>query len=284
MNDTDSTSPQSAGLLTRRALLAAAAGTVPAVMLGGAPADAALSWPRRPGQIIQSLATRTHGPVMFIGDSTSAKGCDRMGGELAKRGVGPYRVDLNLARYIAVNRSLRPSAVAAVRRARAAGFDPPTFVIGLGFSDLLNGIHVSQFLRDPIAATALIVEPLLQEIGPDRTVAFLNLFGTVGSKSSRATMFNSGLAALLPQWPRLHIIDWASVARRNRWWHKVDGFHYTYTGGLHRQRFVCNAMVTATQMRLDDDARLTPTDTTTPTSTSTLSSTTKRASAPTSGV
>lgn len=267
MNNAGPSSPEAAGPLSRRALLAAAGAVPAAVMMGGAPADAALSWPRRPGQIIQDLTVRAHGPVMFIGDSTSAKGCDRMGGELARLGVGPYRVDLNLARYIAVDRSLRPSAVAAVGRARSEGFDPPTYVIGLGFPDVLNGVHVLQFLRDPIAATAVIVEPLLEEIGPNRTVVFLNLFGTVGSKSSRAKMFNSGLAALLPQWPRLHIIDWASVAKKNRWWHKVDGFHYTYTGGVHRRRFVCNAMVTAAQMRLDDDARLTPPPTSTTTTT-----------------
>ncbi|MFM8531376.1 MAG: hypothetical protein ACKOD2_17205, partial [Ilumatobacteraceae bacterium] len=146
---------------------------------------------------------------------------------------------------------------------RDNGFDPPTYVIGLGFPDVLNGIHVAQFIRDPIAGTASMVEPLLEAIGADRTVAFLNLFGTVGSKSSRAKMFNAGLAYLLPRWPRLHVIDWASVAKKNRWWHKVDGFHYTYVGGLRRQRFVVGAMAAAVQMRLDDDARLTPPTTTT---------------------
>ena len=274
MNHADPLSPTaersaSAATLTRRAVLATAAGVVPSIAFGGDPAGAALSWPRRPGQIIQDLTARAHGPVMFIADSTTAKHCDRFGRELAKRDVGPFRVDLNLARYIAVERPLRPSAVAAVKRAREAGFDPPTYVIGLGFSDVLNGVHVKQFLRDPIAATATIVEPLLEEIGADRTVVFLNLFGTVGSKSSRAKTFNAGLADLLPRWPRLHIIDWASVAKKNRWWHKVDGFHYTYSGGLHRQRFVIGAMITSAQLRIDDDLRLAPPTTSVATTTTT---------------
>lgn len=230
---------------TRRAVLGALAGAVPAIAFGHDPAGAALSWPRRPGQIIEDPTVRAHGPVMFIADSTSARSCDRMGPDLARREVGPFRIDLNLARYIDIDRPMRPSAIAAVRRARTEGFDPPAYVIGLGFPDILNGVHVRQFLRDPIAATANMVEPLLQEIGADRTVSFLNLYGTKGSKSSRARMFNRGLEALLPAWPRLHIIDWASTARRHPWWHKPDGFHYTYNGGLQRHRFVYHAMIEA---------------------------------------
>ena len=248
-------------MLTRRQLLVSAAGAASVVLLDRDRADAALSWPRHPGQIIKDDTVRSHGPIMFIGDSTTAKSCDAMGKALTRRDVGPYRVDLNLARLISIDHPLRPSAITAVQRARTEGFDQDgtgeaAYLIGLGFPDVLAGDLCKVFYKDPINVTAQIVEPLLAAIGPNRTVAFLNLYGTKSSKSSRAKQFNAGLAALQPSWPRLHIIDWASTAKRHRWWHKLDGFHYTYRGGLERQRFVVDAMATTADLRGADLAAL----------------------------
>jgi hypothetical protein len=201
------------------------------------------AFPRHARYVVDDRTVRTHGPIMFIGDSTSAKQYRAIRRDFSKAKIGPYRVDLNLARSISRDGKWRPSAITAVREARAAGFDPPSYVIALGFPDILGGNMDKRFLKDPTGTTVSMLEPLMAEIGPDRTVGFLNLYGTYSSKSSRAKQFNIGLKAAAERWPNLVIIDWASLARRNRWWHKVDGFHYGYRGSIERQRFVVKALI-----------------------------------------
>ena len=77
--------------------------------------------------------------------------------------------------------------------------------------------------------------PLLTEIGPDRLVGVLNLYSV---SRTRAGIFNAALNSLVPEWPNLRIVDWASLARRNRRWHARDGYHYGYTGAKQRTNFI----------------------------------------------
>ena len=77
--------------------------------------------------------------------------------------------------------------------------------------------------------------PLLTEIGPDRLVGVLNLYSV---RRTRAGIFNAARNSLVPEWPNLRIVDWASLARRNRRWHARDGYHYGYIGAKQRTNFI----------------------------------------------
>ena len=120
-------------VITRRGLLTAGlsigAGTL------AAPATAEAS----PGPFIRTDTTvREHGPVMFLGDSVSLGRARSLPQELAAAGVGPFRVDLQMGRSISRDHfGWGRNAVQAVRYARSKGFDPPAFVVALGWVDIL---------------------------------------------------------------------------------------------------------------------------------------------------
>jgi hypothetical protein len=135
------------------------------------------------------------------------------------------------------------NAVATVRKARLLGFDPATYVVALGFPD----IHRWPANHSPILTADGIVgliQPLLAEIGADRTVAFFNLYAT---NRMPATAFNEALRRLTATWPNLYIVDWASLARQHRGWHISDGYHFNSVGAKRRQQFIAQAMVDATE-------------------------------------
>ena len=272
--------------MNRRTFLAAL-GSVPAtaVAAGALPASAGPvqpafhAFPSHARGIITDTTLRTYGPIMFIGDSTSAKRWGYVRRDFSAAGIGPYRIDLNLARSLSRDGRARSSGVTAVRDARAAGFDPPAFVIALGFSDIIGSNRNRSFPASPTATTLAMMEPLMEEIGPDRTVGFLSLYGTVGYAASRARLFNVGLAAAAERWPNLVVVDWAGLARRNKWWHKSDGFHYGYTGSIKRQRFIVRAL----QQIATHHATTTTTTTTTTPAAATNSTVETGAESPSSG-
>jgi len=161
--------------------------------------------------------------------------------DLATRQLGPFRVDLQPGRSISTQSGWGRNGVEAVRASRHAGFDPPTFVIALGFPDL----HAWGKNRTPVTtaegAEALVV-PLLDEIGPNRTVVMLNLFST---RPMGAEVLNNALDRLSRRRDDLVVADWAGVARKHPDWHLPDGYHYAPAGAIARQQFVARTMVDA---------------------------------------
>ncbi|MEY4373402.1 MAG: hypothetical protein RL219_2171 [Actinomycetota bacterium] len=220
-------------MLTRRQLLVRA-GVVPAVAGAAVTAAASPAEAVRYPIIISDSTPRTYGPVMFIGDSTSSLRYRTMKREIAAYGIGPFRLDLQPGRSLARTRRGRPSAIDAVRMARAASFDPEVYVVALGYPDILGWEGNPKPARTVEAIRQLII-PLLTEIGTDRLVAIFNLYSV---RRTRSTVFNAALASLVPEWPNLHIVDWASLARRNRHWHARDGYHYGYIGAKQRTNFI----------------------------------------------
>lgn len=221
---------------------------------------------RRPRFLVTDLTTRTYGSVLFLSDSTSAKLCERMAKRLTGLGVGPFCIDINLGRLIARDRGYSPSAITSVRQARNAGFDAESYVIALGFSDILNNMQDPRFVGDPVPTVVSILESLLNEIGRDRTVGILNLHGATTFSGARAVLFNEGLSQVANDWPNVHIIDWASVAAPHRAWHMLDGIHYRWRGSSERHRFVSTAIRDTAKLHLESPPP--------PTSTSTSTSTT----------
>jgi len=115
-----------------------------------------------------------------------------------------------------------------------------------------------------------MIDAIMNEIGPDRTVGFLTLY-TVHQSS--APKFNAALREATKRWPNLHIMDWAAVARRNVRWHNGGGVHYTMKGANARNRYLADAMVRTVKI-----ARAQPPVTTTTTTTTTASTTTTTSS------
>lgn len=226
-------------MLSRRQLLAGAIATGSTVLATASPAEAAPI-------IISDPTVRAYGPVMFMGDSTSSLRYRTMKREIAAFGVGPFRLDLQPGRSISRDFRGRPSAVASVRTARAEGFDPQTYVIALGWPDIIRWENNPRPAKTVNAIRDLII-PLLDEIGNDRFIAFFDLYSV--TRTSAGT-FNLALRSLAAERPNLHIVDWSSLARRHRWWHKRDGYHYNYTGAKQRTNFIgrtLREMVTRSQ-------------------------------------
>ena len=225
-------------MISRRAFLLTAAATPAAVLLAPGTASAG-HWPI----ILSDPTLRLHGPVMFIGDSTSSRLWHTMRKDFAAAGIGPFRLDLQPGRSISRRAGWGTNAIASVRAARLSGFDPNAYVVAGGFPDILR----SRYNRSPIVtADGLVglIEPLLAEIGPDRTVAFLNLYSAKRKVPTR--QFNEALARLALTWPNLSVVDWAGLARRHRGWHIADGYHFSFSGARQRQKFIARTMINAT--------------------------------------
>lgn len=194
--------------------------------------------------ILQDRTVRSSGPVMFIGDSVSAKFSERLPGAAAKAGLGPFRFDIQVGRSVSRNGfGWGRNAVRSIRYARSRDFAPSAVVVALGWVDILAWSNNPQPIRTPKATVGLI-EPLLDEIGPDVSVTFLDLMGT-RYKRRLAPAFNDGLAMLKEQRPNLNIAAWSKYAAGHGSWFQGDGYHMTRAGGLKRQTFIINALVAA---------------------------------------
>lgn len=181
---------------------------------------------------------------MFIGDSVSARFSERFPGAAAKAGLGPFRIDIQVGRSVSRNGfGWGRNAVRSVRYARSKGFEPSAVVVALGWVDIIAWSNNPRPIRTPEATVGLI-EPLLDEIGPDVSVTILDLLGT-RYKRTLAHPFNDGLAVLQEQRPNLTIAAWSKHAAGHSSWIQGDGYHMTRTGALRRQAFIVNALVAA---------------------------------------
>lgn len=217
-------------MLSRRKFIAAGL-TLPAgVLLGGEVAEA-----RRRNIVVSDSTEREFGPVLFVSDSTSILLHRTVHRTMTAYGLGPYRIDYLKGRSISRYRRGYPSGAAAVRESRAAGFDPPTYLFALGANDL-------RYTRSQ-AGFDVLFDRLLNEIGADRVVGFLNMHSTVRRMSVSFNRFNHYLNVAAKRWPNVHVINWASLARRHRAWHLPDGFHYTRHGAHQRNVFLAQTMV-----------------------------------------
>jgi hypothetical protein len=124
--------------------------------------------------------------------------------------------------------------VAQVKRARKLGQLPQTVVVALGTNDLW---------RAPTRATRASMGRLLDEIGPYRTVIWVNLHfdGGIAPSRKREQWFNEQLLREARDRPNLIVLDWADTARsqgvRTR-----DGVHYRTAGSRARARAIAEAL------------------------------------------
>jgi len=216
-------------VLSRRSLLVGAGAVPVATLLGATAADA------KP-IVLSDSTKRAHGPVMQIGDSLSGGYVGGLSEELVARRVGPFRCDIQGSRSITREPNKRyPSGLTAVRSARAAGFDPPAWVVALGCNDMWF------IARKPGVATEM-VDRILTEIGSDRHVYFLDYWQ---KQKGAWPKFNDALLAATARWPNLRIANWSTLAKQHPEWHGPDGAHYTGKGAKARNTYLVDTMIKA---------------------------------------
>jgi lysophospholipase L1-like esterase len=145
-----------------------------------------------------------HGDVALVGDSLSFQATAAETAELRAAG---WKVTINAepGRRIAYDANPGPSSgITAVRKIRADGFDPHTWIIELGTNEMWTSAG-----RDPNAMRAL-VEQMLQEIGPGHRVVWVNIH--FGAAPEGTAVFNQVLAQVAAQRSDLVVGDWADRA------------------------------------------------------------------------
>ena len=218
-------------MLSRRTLLVGGGAVPVATLLRATAADA------KP-IVLSDPTVRTHGPVMQIGDSLSGGFVGGLNTELVARSVGPFRCDIQGSRSITREPNKKyPSGLTAVRSARAAGFDPPSWVVALGCNDMW-------FIARKKGIAAEMLDKMLTEIGSDRHVFFL----TYWQKQNGAwPKFNEALRGATQRWPNLRVADWAALAKQHPEWHGADGAHYNGKGAKARNTYLVDTMIQAAE-------------------------------------
>jgi len=208
--------------------------------------------------MLSDLSTRSFGPVMAFGDSTSSCYVRDLVNQLANQQLGPYIFDIQPARSLIHTNPRYPSVLQGLSQARARGFDPPAYLVAAGINDTWY------FARHPDRARNLL-DTLLGTIGADRHVGMLTIYSR--KRGSYYYQLNDQLFAAQARWPRLHVFDWAALAKRHPEWHRADGVHFTLGGSVQRDKFVTTAMVAMTQIAKAAGSTTTTTTSTTTTST-----------------
>jgi GDSL-like lipase/acylhydrolase family protein len=145
-----------------------------------------------------------YGDVALVGDSLSFQATAAETAELRAAGW-KVTIDAEPGRRIAYDANPGPSSgITAVRKLRADGFDPHTWIIELGTNEMWTAAG-----RDPKAMRALI-EKMLHEIGPGHRVVWVNIhFGTAPEGTA---VFNRVLAQVAGERPDLIVANWADRA------------------------------------------------------------------------
>lgn len=145
-----------------------------------------------------------HGDVALVGDSLSFQATAAETAELRAAG---WKVTINAepGRRIAYDANPGPSSgITAVRKIRADGRDPHTWIIELGTNEMWTSAG-----RDSNAMRVLI-EQMLHEIGPGHRVVWVNIhFGTAPEGTA---VFNRVLAQVAGERSDLVVANWADRA------------------------------------------------------------------------
>jgi hypothetical protein len=175
------------------ALLAAGLAAVPA----GAPAGAAV---RCFGACVAEIADPTVRPAgaIAIGDSVLMGVDPWTASDLADAGWGPFHYWAGTGTRVPADNPLGASTV--LRQWRAAGFDPPVWIIGVGADDV-------GFVGSSVAASTADIELMLSEVGPGRDVVMATIH-----ENKVAGEPEPGLRTVVAADPSFHVVEWQAEA------------------------------------------------------------------------
>lgn len=215
--------------LSRRALLAAGAGTVLA-LADPHRADASTS--------IDKTA-RPFGPLALVGDSLSAHRRDLLRRDLADVGIGPITIDVRGGRAINRRAAKRfdtgAERVDAIRRRNA---DPGRWIIALAGNDF------DRYRRGKTTPYAEISR-LLDQLGPDARVAWPTVWRKAPHWWPICDQFNTDLHRVAAERPNLTVAEWADWIRPHPEWFS-DGVHLRGDGITERRMLMvsCGILLT----------------------------------------
>ena len=185
-----------------------------------------------PASFYSDPTERPAGAVALIGDSTSYAYFDGLPASLVDERWGPFQLEVRSARRTLVTSSIATSGIDAVRRIRAGGFDPAVWIIALGTNDI-------NIVGDTPGEAVTLINTMLDEIGANHRVAWVNIYSRFDPVTSRA--FNDALNAVAGSRSQLTVIDWYTLAAAHPEWFNPDGVHNTLTGAVARNAFVAHA-------------------------------------------
>ncbi len=169
-----------------------------------------------PAQAARSAAAAKQPRVFVVGDSLST-GDGRHVRRYLRQDTRSVAVDARIGRRTAegVQRIQQ-------RKARKARI----WVIALGTNDAPRP-----------ASTRAYVKKVLRLAGKKRTVLWVNIV-----RPGRYGAVNRELARQARNDPRLHVVDWASVAKKHKRFVRSDGVHLTHQGYEKRARMTAQAV------------------------------------------
>jgi hypothetical protein len=174
--------------------------------------------------------------VAIIGDSASGGFFNGLNSSLEDAGVGPYRYDIKGSRRITQSWLSYDSGVTAAKKMIRDGFNPKAWVVALGSNDFY-------FFRRNLLSPRTEIETFLELVGPSRHVVWF----TIWTKRARAyyATFNSILRDTAREHANLHVLDWATTAKKHPEWLHDDGAHLKMPGAKARNAALAKAAVMA---------------------------------------
>ena len=190
---------------------------------------------------IADPTVRGAGAIGLIGDSVLMGIDPWIASDLATAGWGPFHYWAGTGTRVPADNPL--GAATVLRQWRAAGFDPPVWIIGVGADDV-------GFVGSSVAASEAEVELLLAEIGSGRDV----VMATIQHHNALwEANWNQALRNVAARHPALHVVEWQAEADQHPSWSGGDGVHLSPAG----YRVRSQRLVEAT-MPLQAAARLEP--------------------------
>jgi lysophospholipase L1-like esterase len=205
-----------------RLLLVAPLATV--VVQAPRPSSAAV-----PGSLYADPVLRQSGAVALVGDSLTYSYWSGLPKPFRDNQWGPFELEARSARRALVTTSIATSGVEAIRRIRATGFDPVTWVIALGTNDM-------NITYRRAGATDALIDGLMAELGLGHRVIWVNVFARGYPAQTKA--FNAALSSATARHHNLAIADWNGLVTAHPSWIGSDGVHPTLAGAEARNAWV----------------------------------------------
>lgn len=195
-----------------------------AVLQVARPSSAAIA-----GSLHVDRVVRASGAVAVVGDSLTYSYWSALPGSFVAQQWGPFALEARSARRTLVTTSIATSGVDGIRRIRATGFDPVTWIIALGTNDM------NITYKNP-RATDELIDALMAELGSGHRVIWVNVYARDFPAQTRA--FNDALTLATRRHGNLAIADWYGLVMAHPNWIGSDGIHPTLEGAEARNGWV----------------------------------------------
>jgi lysophospholipase L1-like esterase len=207
-----------------RSRLGRAALVMVAVLLVARPSSAAVQ-----GSLHIDRTVRANGAIAMVGDSLTYSYWSALPGSFRAQQWGPFALEARSARRTLVTTSIATSGVEGIRRIRATGFDPDTWIIALGTNDM-------NITYQTPGATDALIDALMAELGNGHHVVWVNVYARDFPAQTRA--FNAALTAAMRRHANLAVADWYGLVMAHPNWIGADGIHPTLAGAEARNSWV----------------------------------------------